>query len=367
VKTQPASKKTTPTASKKTTQPVSMKSDAGPAKDQTDPACANDPVGMFDGLHEHLECAGLFSDIRKKTLAQGVEPFAPGVALWADGADRHRWIVLPKGTKIDASNPNEWSFPVGTNLFEEFQVGGHRIETRLFQKASDRWVRTTYQWNSDETSATRSVGGDITLNDGSTYHLPPVKECDQCHQGRIDRVLGFEQIALGLSDATGLTLAKLVEKGLISPVPERTNLQIADDDTGKAAPAISWLHINCGVACHNANPGAAAHSTRLRMRLDATELDGRPATMYETLRSTIGVAATSPQWDGQTRIVPGSPEKSLLFHLMSSRGGAENEQMPPIASSVVDKEAVSMVEQWIRSMPAPPRPLDAGASEDAGH
>src|SRR5215468_10036185 len=60
----------------------------------------------------HLECTGLYADFKQKTLAAGVREYAPAVVLWSDGAEKHRYIQLPKGEKIDASNPNEWIFPI---------------------------------------------------------------------------------------------------------------------------------------------------------------------------------------------------------------------------------------------------------------
>lgn len=313
--------------------------------------CMKD-VDPLDTLHENLDCAGLYSDIKTKKLAEGVEPYTPAVTLWSDGALKNRWIALPKGKKIDASTANEWNFPVGTKFFKEFIVNNHRIETRLFQKLSDHWVKTTYRWNSTETAATRSLGGDIQIN-GGTYHLPTGKECDNCHQGRKDRALGFEQIALGLDGAKDLTLPMLVQKKLISPVPAQSSMAIAADQGGLVGQeVIGWLHINCGVSCHNDNATAAGHSTKLRMRLDPAQLDrGAPASEYPTIKTTIGVAATTERWGGKVRIAPGDPSQSLLYQLISVRGGGENDQMPPIASLVVDQDYVTKVADWIRKMP----------------
>jgi hypothetical protein len=313
--------------------------------------CSTDPVDSLTGLYTHLDCAGLYSDIVSKKLVDGAEPYAPAVPLWSDGADKHRFIVLPKGTTIDASAPNDWVFPVGTKFFKEFAVGGHRVETRLFEKQSDRWVRTTYQWTGDESTAIRSDGGDITLAGGAAYHLPTAKECDQCHQGRKDRALGFEQILMGMDAATGMTLSMLAQKKLITPVPANLTPQIADDGTSKAPAVIGWLHVNCGVSCHNDNPSAAGHSTKLRMKLDVAQLDGRSATAYPTLQTTIGVAATTLRWGGKIRITPGSPEQSLLYQLITTRTTGENNQMPPLATNVVPKTDTDAVATWIQSLP----------------
>jgi hypothetical protein len=336
-------------------------------------ACQKQSANSLDGLPDQLECTGLYANFLKKTVSASAQKYTPAVVLWSDGAEKRRWIYLPKGTKIDASTPAEWTFPVGTKFWKEFSVGGHLAETRLFQKTrSDHWVRTTYQWNSSETAATRSGGGDIDVA-GTAWHVPTARECDQCHQGRQDRALGFEQIALGLAGADGLTLPMLVKEKLISPVPEQTNMQIADDGTGVMAPAVfGWLHINCGVTCHNDNPNAAGKSTLLRLRLEPGQLDGQqPASTYAAVRTTIGVAATTVRWNSQTRIVPGSPEQSLLYTLVSTRGGGDNDQMPPIASNVVDQEYVDKIAAWIRALPAQPATAatagTSAANGSAGH
>ncbi|MGH7269910.1 MAG: hypothetical protein ACREJ3_05715, partial [Polyangiaceae bacterium] len=77
-----------------------------------------------------IQCTGLYSNVATKELAVGVRAYAPAVPLWADYADKGRWIWLPPGTKIDASNPNEWTFPVGTKVFKQFSRDGKRVETR---------------------------------------------------------------------------------------------------------------------------------------------------------------------------------------------------------------------------------------------
>jgi hypothetical protein len=125
-----------------------------------------------------LVCTGLYSDIAAKQVAPGVRAYAPAVPLWADTAEKDRWIWLPPGTKIDASNPSEWIFPVGTKVWKQFSRDGKRVETRLFQKTQPSyWVRTTYAWSADETSATSSGGGDMPWgSDGGIYHIPTPDE-----------------------------------------------------------------------------------------------------------------------------------------------------------------------------------------------
>ncbi len=315
-----------------------------------------------------LVCTGLYSNIANKTLALGVRPYAPAVPLWADTAEKDRWIYLPPGTKIDATDPNEWTFPVGTKVWKQFsrdEDGQPKVvETRLFQKVDvGFWVRTTYAWNADLTEATASSGGDMPWGtDGGIYHIPTPDECDQCHRGRTDRILGFEQVSLGLEGATGLTLSELVKEQLITPVPAQTNLTVGDDGTGAAAAPLKWLHINCGTTCHNDNSNSTAFGASMRLRLDPTLLDGRSSVNFPSRLTTLGVVATTPSWVGQTRIEPGDPAHSLLAELITNRGtdNPVGNQMPPIATLIIDSTDAKTVLDWISQMPALPR--DAGGT-----
>jgi hypothetical protein len=323
--------------------------------------CANQPIPAST-----LACTGLYADFATKTVAPGVRFYQPAIPLWSDGAEKTRWIWLPPGTQIDASNPNEWSFPVGTKVWKEFVRNGKRIETRVFEKVDNGppsiWHHATYAWNADDSAAELSGGGDLQLaSDGGTYHIPIPAECDKCHNGRTDHILGFEQISLGLQGAQGLTLPEL-----IAPVPAQLQLTIGDDGTGAAAPALGWLHINCGVPCHNANSTALAFAVKMHLRLDPMLLDGRTLTTAncDSLKTTIEVPATASNWvpSHWVRIVPGDPSHSLLVQLISNRGtnNPVRGQMPPIASLLVDTADVAQVVDWVNRIPIAPM-VDGGS------
>jgi hypothetical protein len=310
-----------------------------------------------------LVCTGLYADIATKQINPGIAAYAPAVPLWSDGATKQRWIYLPRGSKIDNSNPNEWVFPVGTKVWKEFSRDGTRVETRLWQKVdATYWVDAAYAWSADESTATRSDGGDIPWGDGGTYHIPTPDECQQCHRGRSDRILGFEQGLLGMAGATGLTLGQLAANGQLTVPPPAGLLVIGDDGTGLAAPALAWLHVNCGTTCHNQNSSSTAWASGLFMRLDTAQLDGRSVKGFDTLTTAIGVAAVSPGWKGKTRIVPHNPAQSLLYQLISHRGTGN--QMPPIATNVVDQADIPLVEAWIETMA--PLAVDGGTDGEPG-
>ncbi|HMJ57297.1 MAG TPA: hypothetical protein VK540_34745 [Polyangiaceae bacterium] len=312
-----------------------------------------------------LECSGLFSDWATKTIAPGVRAFAPSTAFWSDGAEKHRWIYLPPGTKIDASSRSDWVFPVGTTFWKEFSVGGRRIETRIFKKLrADRWVTEAYKWSKDEKSTAADIGGDqsdVDVGNGVPYHIATQKECSDCHKGRRDRILGFEEISLGGPNATGLNLAALVAENLISPPPPSVNVQIPDDGTGLAPQALAWIHVNCGVTCHNRNSDATGNGTKMFLRLNPAELGTKPPSEWDAFTTTLRVSVNTPGWNGETRVVPGVPDRSLIVRLISSRG---EEQMPPVGTNIIDQKNVDIVKAWIAKMVADP--VDAGHPDADG-
>jgi hypothetical protein len=67
-----------------------------------------------------LADTGLYMGPGTHVLARGVRTWTPQYPLWSDGASKRRWILLPPGRSIDASDPDAWVFPVGTRLWKEF-------------------------------------------------------------------------------------------------------------------------------------------------------------------------------------------------------------------------------------------------------
>jgi hypothetical protein len=308
-----------------------------------------------------LDCTGLYADFATKEVSPSALAYTPATPLWSDGAQKQRWIELPPNTTIDISNPDEWTFPVGTKLFKEFRVAGKRVETRFFQKTLPKfWVYATYAWNADDSAAVINYGGPVPVpggDGGLTWTIPTNDDCNECHSGRQDRILGFEQVGLGLPNAQGLTLAQLAAMGLVMPLPASVSLTIGDDGTGLDPLALGWLHVNCGVTCHNSNLSAAGYGAGMLLRLNPTQLDGSPPdpTTWDILRTTIGVPCISGSLIGEPRIVPGNAQASVIHQLIDERGAL---QMPPIGSSVVDTADVAVVAAWIQAMPN-----DGGAPE----
>jgi hypothetical protein len=320
-----------------------------------DPDCAHDTADGGDAP-EHLACTGLYADWASQTIAPGVRPYTPGFTLWSDGAEKSRYIYLPPGTQIDTTDMDQWTFPVGTKLWKEFRLGGLRVETRLLWKRPDfTWLRTTYAWSIDQSTATELTTGRLGWN-GTSYEIPAQTACQDCHAGRLDNVLGFEAVSLAAPAATGLTMNALVAEGLLTQPP---TAPIVVPGTATESAALGWLHANCGIACHNTTSFDCAST--LYMRLNVASLATVRTT--DTWNTAVGKplsgldTAFVPPWP-MLRITPGNPRASAISFRASVRDTepSQSNQMPPLDTHVVPDAGVAILNAWIQSIPA-----DAGA------
>ncbi len=315
-----------------------------------------------DGLQQHLDCTGLYSSFTAKTVAAGNRPYTPGVTFWSDGAEKARFLYLPPGAKIDIANFDEWKFPNGTKVWKEFKLDGKRIETRLFQKTKDAWQHTTYRWNDAETDAVRKDSGEKVPIAGKTvvYEVPNTGQCDGCHMGKTDSLLGVDAIGLGLPNAQGVTLASLAADGRFSVAPPTTTITIPDDGTGKSAPALGWLHANCG-ACHNSGSGAATFTGQwLQLRPSQLLPEAGVATVkdLDTFKTAVGINSSRTDVDAGVpykRIAIGDPTHSLMSILSGRRAISPEEpnsniQMPPLVTRQVDVAGHALLDDWITAV-----------------
>lgn len=316
--------------------------------------CAASDAG--DGLMKDLRCTGLYDDWSMKTVASSVLAYAPAYALWSDGAVKLRFIYLPPGQKIDNTDVDEWTFPVGTKVWKEFRLGTQRIETRFLEKKGPTtWVFTTYRWSADEQSATRLDIGETNVNDAG-YDVPPSGQCMLCHQGRKDLVLGFDAVSLGASTVTGTSLATLAADSRFTNTAMPTSIEIPNDSTSIARQPFGWLHANCGTACHNRNPGALANGTGLFLRMNAADILGDGGTVrlkdLDPYKTSVNVTPNLAKFssDGYKRILPNTPDKSLIPLLDGTRNDPLIPQMPPILSHVPPTTDVTAIRNWITAM-----------------
>jgi hypothetical protein len=289
---------------------------------------------------EQLADAGLYADIAAQTLAPGVIEYSVRFPLWSDAADKRRFLLLPTGSQIDTSWMDVWRFPIGTKAFKEFSLGGKRIETRMLAKLSDGpggWSMVSYLWNAAGTQATAVPLG-VANALGTTHDVPSQEQCDNCHGGVGDVLVGVSAIQLSNAENSGW-LSKLAALGLLSD-PPASEFQVPGD--GVVGAALGYLHGNCG-QCHNGQHYLASkRALRLKLTVSATMPEETPA--YTTAIN----GPMSHVIEGTTlAIVPGAPEQSQLWQRMNRRDGYG---MPPTGTELVDPEAVQTIADWITSL-----------------
>ena len=305
-----------------------------------------------------LSATGCVSGGNATQPAAGLIPYAPNAPFWSDGAVKRRWLGLPDGMQIDTTAANgDWTLPSGTVLMKDFSIGGHLIETRLLMRHPDGvWAGYVYQWNGAQTDATRVTNGaDIAVAGLATpWHIPSEAECMRCHTQAAGYSLGPETGQLNGNYAypaapsppfTGLTANQvytLNSIALFSPAISAPSASLPSypDPQGSAGTlaerARAYLHTNCS-QCHRPSGGTTVN------------LDLRYQTAIGTT-NTCGVTATKNLGIAGAKVIdPGNPGNSILYLRMNQRSV---NQMPPIASNVVDAAGAALLQQWILGMNA---------------
>jgi hypothetical protein len=297
--------------------------------------------------YARLSETGLFDDLATRHVSPALIAFEPTHKLWSDAATKRRWISLPPGTQIDTSDMDHWVFPVGTKFFKEFSLGGIALETRLIERygvgPEDYWMGA-FVWTDDGSDAVLAPDGQANLG-GTMHDAPSQKDCGICHRGDVGRVLGFSAIQLSRA-TTPPAMPDLVAMGWLSR-PPADPLGYPTPGDATTAAALGYLHANCG-HCHNEN-GTAWPDTQMNLRLAVADRD---AATSQVVQSIVGKTVT--YWRGgpiTQRVDPGAPDMSAVFVRMNARG--TKDQMPPLATELIDSSGIELVRQWIAGL-APP-------------
>ncbi len=352
-----------------------------------------------------LSETGLFKSVKDHEPEAGLIPYSVNAPLWSDGADKERFMALPGESRIDYTSEHGWNFSDGAVLVKTFSLrmragdpaSRRRMETRLLTRQRGEWYVYSYIWNDEQTDATLVAANgmdrsypvaDSKEKDGKrqqTWHYPSRAECLVCHSRAANYVLGPSVLQMNKDhDYGGVTdnqLRTLERIGVfrVNPIehlrhlkqsaltnlfpdafelleaelrvhprftdrlparPERLPRLVDPADARAELPARvrSYLHANCA-QCHvRAGGGNAAIDLDFATDLGKAKLLGvRP--QHQDFKIP----------DAQL-VTPGHPERSILYHRLSMRGPG---QMPPLASAVVDREAVEMLRDWIKILKMP--------------
>lgn len=340
-------------------QPTPVPDSGTDAPPITPPRDSGADTGTDAGYPAKLSETGLYSDIAARSLAPGVVRFTPSHPLWADGATKERYLLLPAGTKIDTSDMDRWRFPLGTKAWKSFFVDGKIVETRLLWKIANEggnsdWLKVAYLWDKDGADATAVPEG-ATAVLGTTHDVPNQDDCSACHMNVADRIIGFSAVELSdpyddggvppadAGDAGDIgRIFDFAAKGMFTDAPQR---HYTVPGAGNDRDAVAYLHGNCGF-CHNAGSQLQFQSP-IRLRVLTTDTALAQTGAYTT---TINVPTRHVDGDVDKVVVPGQPDKSQLFTRMNT---VSLVRMPPKATKVIDPTGTTIVRDWILTLPPP--------------
>jgi hypothetical protein len=313
-----------------------------------------------------LSETGLYADAEALIVDPRNLYFSPQYPLWTDGATKRRWIFLPPGSQIDASDPDAWRFPVGTRLWKEFSFGGIRVETRYMElMPGGGWLYAAYEWTADGREAVlaprRGRRNAHPLGEGRSHTIPGVTDCTVCHEGGPAQVLGFAALQLSpLRDVNalhaeqgsghGVDLDDLTERGLLAGLDSRSPpVPMIATASATERALLGYFHGNCG-HCHNSRASLANLGLFLKVEL----LSGQDA-VESTVAQPVRKHAPQQSAGAVLRIDPGHPERSAMLERLSSRSPAL--QMPPLGTELVDADAAALLRKWILELGAEHGPI----------
>lgn len=316
-----------------------------------------------------LSETGAFSDLATLTPSADLIPYRVNAPLWSDHAVKFRWMSIPNdgapyeaGETIDFSNTGAWTFPVGTVFVKHFELPINetqpnvrkRLETRfLVHGANGSYYGLTYKWRADNSDADLLPGSfqeSVTITTATgprqqVWSYPSRQDCMVCHTQSAGSVLGARTCQLNgdldYGDVTDNQLRTLSHIGLfagsldeasIATLPKSANL--LDSSASLELRVRSYLDSNCS-HCHRPNGVRANFDARLETPL---ALQG---IIRGEVADTLGIS-------GAKLIVPSDVNRSMIRHRDSLLGA---NQMPPLARNLVDAEYITVLNQWINSMP----------------
>ncbi len=308
-------------------------------------------VASAAAVASRLSETGCFASTNPLVFSDGVIPYDVNMPLWSDGSDKSRGMALPNGATITVNPDGDFEFPVGTVLIKNFGYPGRPLhETRLFMRhPGGTWQGYTYEWRADGTDADLLTDGkQKVVLDGTgrkiTWTFPTQQQCLMCHNEAAGFVLGPETAQLNgdflypSTNRTSNQLATLDHIGLFSsPIGSPADWRALPNrylqTTSTVARARAYLHANCAL-CHRPD-GPAPVQIDLRYSTGTLAMKVCNAT---PLSGDLGVT-------GALLLAPQDPDHSMIVHRMRLRG---TDQMPPLASSVVDRGVLSnTIEPWI--------------------
>jgi len=292
---------------------------------------------------------GCFQATDTKAFSSSVVPYDINALLWADSANKGRFMAIPDGTTINVDSQGRFDLPVGSVVGKHFYLSsGQLIETRLLlhHEQPAGWKGYSYEWNDTETDATLLTNYKYKDFGGQIWHYPSRSECDACHTaiagftlgpeiGQLNRLFAYPSTGINANQLITLESINVLTNPLSDA--EKSTAFYAIDDTAYSVErrARSYLHSNCA-GCHQ--PGGPT-GRNIDLRMTTSLADSR---ICNEAPSGNGFGLPTP-----VIVAPGDPDSSILVLRMEDSG---QYRMPPLGTTNVDTQAMGVIRSWISGL-----------------
>jgi uncharacterized repeat protein (TIGR03806 family) len=319
------------------------------------------PTGFV--FRDKLSDYGFFvGTLKNLKPAAGVMHYELITPLFTDYAVKDRFILVPPGKTVRYVASGVLDFPDSTILIKNFAYRNPahekiEIETRILVKdpADKKWKVMDYLWDSTQTDAVKHITGakiPITLLDdqgdkiSTVYQVPNVNDCKRCHMNNdVISPIGpkARNLNFTLAGQPDNQLISWVRQGRLSGLPDLSQVEKLPDWKDSVHYSVTeraraYLDVNCS-HCHT--QGGDAMNTGLFLEYQQKD-------PFHVGRMKTPVSAGGGAGGMNYDIIPGDAAHSILAYRMNST--EPGTAMPELARTVVHKEAVSLIMEWINQM-----------------
>ncbi len=306
-----------------------------------------------------LSATGAFTNLATLGVAPGIVAYDLNTPFWSDNAIKTRWFSIPNTNLTMTFNPTGyWTFPNGSVWIKHFELeitngvpsSRRRIETRFLITNTNGGYGVTYRWTTPPTNAVLVAENGLdeaitnytssgAISNIQVWRYPSRAECIQCHSPGSGFALGFNTWQLNrdfnYNSTTTNQLQALSLAGYFSNSVTNHHLLRALAHATNSAVSLeyrvrSYLEANCSY-CHQTDSSRALWDGRITTPGHANDIINGPL---------IGNSGNT----NNRVVVPGSLANSVLFQRIANMGSAH---MPPLATAVVNTEAVNLLAAWI--------------------
>lgn len=316
----------------------------------------DEPENTFADWPQKLSESDELKSLIGKQRSEKIIPYEVNAPFWSDGADKHRYFMLPQDEQFTLKENGEWEIPAGTLFIKSFEAphlrGKRMLETRIIKRTNEGWEAATYVWNGRGTDAQLHVEGQQfelyqrgqRAWNVNSWHAPSSSECASCHTDAAGFVLGWntEQLNRSVADGAQNQIEKWLEAGLVTAQTKFDANSAGKFCTPFDAESASleerarvWLDVNCAMCHQPGGKGNANIDLRFQTKLGDTKMIN-----VEPAQGNFGIK--------QSKLLkPGDADRSMLLHRINTLGSG---RMPNVGSNQIDEKGVQLIREWIQSL-----------------